>query len=140
VLKICHALDVRIQASHMFQTRLTGVTHCLQIAIRQPFEVTNEIGSPISAPNNTHHNWFFHITASQSVGDSYRYYACPIDSFGGHDVCHIGLTTSYRLWADFPPLSETPFWLAPLPCSKTTKPKASSTFRKMHCRLLIAAN
>jgi len=35
------------------------------MAIGQPFEVTNEIGSPITASDHTHNDWFFHMTASE---------------------------------------------------------------------------
>jgi hypothetical protein len=62
VVEVGNALNVRIQASHVIQTDLTGVAHRPEIAIGQPFEVPNKIRPPISAADHSHHNWLFHST------------------------------------------------------------------------------
>jgi hypothetical protein len=62
VFEVGQTLDVRIQAPHVLQPYFADVAHRFQIAIRQPFEVPNEIGTPIPASNHTHDNWLFHIT------------------------------------------------------------------------------
>jgi hypothetical protein len=48
------------------------------------------------------------------------------------------LTTSYRLWADFPSLSETPLWLAALLAPGRQNPKAVMSSGKMNYRPLTA--
>src|SRR5260370_698135 len=63
VLEVGHSLDVRVQASHVLQTRFADVAHRFKMTIGQPFEVADQIGSPISAPDNTHCDWLFHSTA-----------------------------------------------------------------------------
>ena len=60
MIKIRHALDVRIQATHVLQTCFADVAHRPEMTVGQPFEVANQIGSPISAANNAHKDWFFH--------------------------------------------------------------------------------
>ena len=49
-----------------------------------------------------------------------------------------GLTTSYRLWVDFPSLSETPLWLAALVALRRQNPKAVMSSGKMNYRPLTA--
>src|ERR1700676_2104690 len=66
MFEVGHSLDIRIQASHVFQARFADVAHRFKMAIRQTFEVPNQIGSPISAPDNTHSDWFFHSTTIDS--------------------------------------------------------------------------
>jgi hypothetical protein len=64
MLEVSHALDIRIQTPQVLETCFADIAHRFQIAIGQPFEIANEIGAPISASDNTHNDWFFHITAN----------------------------------------------------------------------------
>src|ERR1700726_3889029 len=68
VPEVCHTLDIGIQTFHVLEAYLIEVAHRLKIAIRQAFEVANEIGTPISASNHAHNNWFIHIKAIDLFG------------------------------------------------------------------------
>src|SRR6266545_740379 len=51
LLRLCDALDVRIQRADMFQALRINVADGFELAVRKAFEVANQKWSPVTAPD-----------------------------------------------------------------------------------------
>src|SRR5215469_12416254 len=99
------------------------------MAIRQPFEIADQIGAPVPTPDYANHNWFFHISA---INPSDVIYCCrPLflrfTSFGSINSAKVFLFTIRLLAAASgrsPSLLEKPSSFASLTRFDHIKPNA----------------
>ena len=61
VFVVGYALNVRLQAAQMLQARFACIAHRFNLAITQRSQIADQIRSPVTAPDYSNHNWFFHI-------------------------------------------------------------------------------
>ena len=54
MLKVGHRFNVRIKGSHVLQPGFTEIAHRFKIAVGQSLEVASQIGTPITASDDTH--------------------------------------------------------------------------------------
>src|SRR6266436_5033585 len=67
LLRLCHALDVRIQRADMFQALRIEVADGFEPAVRKTFEVANKKRSPVTASDNTDCDFLLHTFRADSV-------------------------------------------------------------------------
>ena len=67
LLRIAHALNIRIQRAKMFQARRIDVADRFELAVRKTFEVANQKRSPITASEHADSDLFFHIFGADSA-------------------------------------------------------------------------
>src|SRR6266498_996584 len=66
LLRLCDALDVRIQRADMFQALRINVADGFELAVRKAFEVANQKWSPVTAPDYADCDLFLHLGADSA--------------------------------------------------------------------------
>jgi hypothetical protein len=61
VVEVGLAFDLGVQAPQVLEAGFVEVAHEFELAIRQGPEVANQIGTPVSAADNSYFYWIFHF-------------------------------------------------------------------------------
>src|SRR3981081_4271493 len=78
------------------------VSHiALRLQLDSPLKLRTRLGPQYPHPTTPTTVGSFISPLNQSVGDFCCYWPRPVDSFGGQEVCDIGLTNSYSPWSNF---------------------------------------